>query len=260
MQGSGDVDAFVAAGRDLAPDVGSSVAGVLVGTAIAGPGGTIVGAAAAPVLRRGLGALAQRFFGQRAQARIGAAALYACDEIRSQLEAGGSLRDDGFFDGDPSDAEEILEGVLLAAQDSFEERKVRYLGYLYATVACTDQISPYLANRLLAQARQLTYRQLVLLAMISDRTGRQALPGKIDLPEDKQLTLETIGYLQDLHSLYQQSLIGYDPPRAPTGPTGHDAQAMQLDAFGSILVSAMKLDRIPPEERVVRTFRGVTIG
>jgi hypothetical protein len=35
---------------------------------------------------------------------------------------------------------------------------------------------------------------------------------------------------------------------------------MQLDAFGSILSDAMKLDRIPPEERVVRTFRGATIG
>jgi hypothetical protein len=168
------------------------------------------------------------------------------------------LRDDGFFGDEPSSASEILEGVLLAARDSFEEKKVRYLGYLYASIACTDQISTYLANRLIVQAQRLTYRQLVLLAMIGDTADRAKLPGDIEVPADRQLTFETIGYLHDLNELYQESLIGQAARPVQSLVRASNAQEMEPLGLGLILAEAMKLDRIPDADRVPRIFRGGT--
>jgi hypothetical protein len=249
-------EVLVRAGAGLASDVAPSVIGALAGTAIAGPAGTIAGAAVAPVIQGLLGDLAQRALGAQAQARVGEAAIYAVAEIHATVESGGSLRDDGFFGSEPSSASEILEGVLLAARDSFEEKKVRYLGYLYATIACTDQISTYLANRLIVQAQRLTYRQLVLLAMIGDPADRPQLPSDIEVPADGQLTLETIGYLHDLNELYQESMIGQAGRPIQTLVRATNAQEMAPVGLGLILAEAMKLDRIPSEDRVARIFRG----
>ena len=61
-------------------------------------------------------------------------------EIHRRLETAGETvsRTDGFFDeetnGDRSDAAEVAESVLLKAQREPEEKKIDYMGYLFASI------------------------------------------------------------------------------------------------------------------------------
>lgn len=78
-------------------------------------------------------------------------------------------RDDGFFDQSPngqaSFANEIFEGVLQKAKHSYEEKKVPYLAKLFLSIAKDESCNRLEANKILRTFENLTYTDLVLLAL-----------------------------------------------------------------------------------------------
>jgi hypothetical protein len=155
---------------------GAELAGAAVGAAVGlvgGPAGALGGAAAGVAATRTLrhvgSELQTRWLGPRQRVRVGAAYAYAAEQIADRLAAGEALRADGFFEEDPtvrSAGEEILEGVLQAAADAYEEKKVAHLGKLYASLAFDAGVSRGYANFLIGVARSLTFRELALMAVI----------------------------------------------------------------------------------------------
>ena len=128
----------------------SAVGGALAGTAItlvAGPFvGSASGEAVARVLLRVGQELEQRFMAPRQGRRLGQALEAATKAAQKELEAGKEIRADGFFDQPsadaPSPADEILEGVLRTAADEWEQRKVPYIGRIFASVSFNPSIRP----------------------------------------------------------------------------------------------------------------------
>jgi hypothetical protein len=157
-------------------ETGSELAGAVVGAAIGligGPPGVVVGAGGGVVVTRTLkhvgSEIASRVLGPRQAIRVGAAFAFAGAEILGRLESGDEPRSDGWFAPDDSTraaADEVLEGVLLNAADAYEERKVPLLGRLYASLAFDSTVDRGYANLLVGLLRRLSYRQLVLVALL----------------------------------------------------------------------------------------------
>jgi hypothetical protein len=108
--------------------------------------------------------------GQREGERAELALVSAIKAIVERLDGGEELRGGGFFNSqeqNPSDAEEIFEGVLRAACEAHERRKAERLGELYAFIAFSPRISAGHANQLLELARSLTSEQLLLLGIFA---------------------------------------------------------------------------------------------
>jgi hypothetical protein len=76
------------------------------------------------------------------------------------------LRSDGFFDAyaDPAPAEDLLEGVLRTAVDSWDSKKVPYIGQIFPSLSFDESESPAEATYLLRLTERLTNRQLILIA------------------------------------------------------------------------------------------------
>jgi hypothetical protein len=94
----------------------------------------------------------ERVLGQREAVRVINAITAAKARIDERLATGDVPRSDGFFDAgeaNRSDAQELLEGVLLAAQRQYEERKVGCYGNLYAKRRIEPAIDSVTANSLL---------------------------------------------------------------------------------------------------------------
>jgi hypothetical protein len=105
----------------------------------------------------------ERLLSERERMRMGGVMLYSADKIRKKLAAGSQPRDDGFFEKpskthpacaelpfvDRPAAQEILEGILLVAQREYEEKKLPFLGNLYANIAFDSSIDRPYANFLL---------------------------------------------------------------------------------------------------------------
>jgi hypothetical protein len=237
------------AGAELTGSVTGAVAGML----LAGPLGAVGGAIAGPVLASGLKEVARRYLSHREEARIGGAFLAAATGVEERLAAGEKVRTDGFFtssDGGRSDGDEIIEGVLLAAQREHQERKVEYLGYLLANVSFESDIDPFLANWAIDDARELTWAQLVLLSAV----GRTEGP---PLPDVEIGTAATSWTSWGIHR--QLANLGYaqremihgtrkETDRLKLAPINMRLREQVLSPAGSLLFQLMWLDRIPEAE------------
>jgi hypothetical protein len=194
---------------------GSKIAGAAVGGAVGsltGPAGTVAGAAVGAAVGEAcvvvLDDIAQRVLSPREEQRVAGVAALAIDNIREQL-LWRQRRDDDFFEakaGSPSPAEEVFEGVLLAAKQEHEQLKLPYLANFYSNLVFMPYIKKAEANFLLSIAEGLTYRQFCLLSLIDQIASFKTRDepwsrNKPMHPESHETTLEAL-------YLYQKQLVG----------------------------------------------------
>lgn len=154
-------------------------AGSLLSLLAGHPVGAVGGAMAGQFIGSALSDVAARRLSMRERARVGAVAEYAAAALIKYTTRGSRIRSDGFFIDEfdwRSAGAEVIEGVLLVAQRTYEERKLQHLGRLLATVAVHDEIDQRTANTMISLADSLRWEQLVILSLI----GRH---DEFDLPD-----------------------------------------------------------------------------
>lgn len=246
-------------------DIGSEIAGGVTTTAagllIAGPAGALAGAAGGPLVIRALrwaGREArERLLSQREQVRLGGALAFAAEEIKARLDEGHELRDDGFFTDEVTPgrttAQEVLEGTLVAAERSYEENKIKYLGKLYGSIAFDSHIDRATANYLLTVGNELTWNQYVLLNVLSqNHEGALGLRDSMFPPEGQA------GLVQLAHEIYdlaQRAFLSQRRPNQAQGevvlnPVQLAPAYLRVQGGGSMFFAAAKLWEMAPEEWV----------
>lgn len=247
----GDFAALVAKG---APIVGAGIGATLGIMGI--PELSVVGAMAGQALGQMGADFANRVLSHREQVRIGGVLGVAAAALVERQVAGTPVRADGFFDGERSNFDEIVEGVLLSAKAEYEEHKVPYMGNLIASIATDSDIDINLANALIELTDRLSWLDLQILAIFSRRD-------EFPLPEhDRHLNaIDWSGYsvLRAVSKLGlgQEELI-HAPMKQEAGaaiPTFDlKLSATQLQSMGALLVETLQLEKIPKSE-LLKTYR-----
>jgi len=231
-------------------DVTGSVAGAIAGLLLAGPPGAVGGAVAGPLLASVLREITHRILSHREDARVGGAFRAAAAGLQERLDQGDEVRDDGFFASRPdrrSDAEEIIEGVLLAAQRGHEERKVEFLGYMLANLCFESEVDANLANWTIKTAQELTWAQLVLLSAIG-RSDRPTLPAvEIGTNADGWGSWGIHAQLADLGYARREMIQAKadETPRLGLKMPNTRLGEQELSTAGTLLFQLMWLERIP---------------
>jgi hypothetical protein len=154
-----------------------------------------------------------------------------------------------------SDAEELLEGVLLHAGNAYEERKVPYLGNIFASVAFRSDISPQYAHFLADLAERLTYRQLVAIAFFRNRQFRDRLAMlAVDQEEGAGPSPPDIrAEIDELARLYLLGRLGPDEEDFTRdwgySYLGDIYESVGPTELGRDLADIMELDAIPTGEQ-----------
>ena len=198
--------------------------------------------------------ISSRQLGPREEIRVGAALIIAAAEIKRRLKNGEVPRTDGFFDGKEtgrSDAEEILEAVLLKAQREPEDKKIQYMGYLLSSIAFDSEINLPYAHQLIKVAEQLTYRQLCILKLCVVKEEYQLRDRHYKDPRLRDKALNQI--LHECHNLYTG---GYVHHKGKLGigdteafvPTDLNPRSMALIGLGVDLYDLMRLSLIPDKD------------
>lgn len=238
----GDIRRLIDDGVEIAGGAAAAALGFLAD----GPLGAVVfgtlGAAAAVALKHIGEDVSERLLSPREQVRVGGVLAIAAGEISQRLERGEALRADGFFEpkgGSRSDAEEVAESVLLKSQREPEEKKIPYMGHLFAAVAFDPQISAQLAHQIIKTAEQLTYRQLCILKLaavkqsffLRERDYRNLGGG---------FTKELYQVLYECLDLSHRGLINFGGEVA-FGPTDVKPRSMTVQGLGADIFNLMKL-------------------
>ena len=160
------------------PAIGASAAAVTA--MVGGLEGAVLGGTAAPIagqLWKKLGAgFSANYAGPQGALRVGKVLALSAHEIRMRRDQGDQLREDGFFNagsGARSDAEEVVESILLKVEREAEEKKLPYMAHLIASLAFDSTIDSEMAHQISKTAEELTYRQLCLLRLPAVRNTFQ---------------------------------------------------------------------------------------
>jgi len=174
----------------MATEAAGGAAANALALALGGPElAQFVGPAAAPVftqvLRRVSSELEARGLSPWRRNRVRTAWDFAAEAMKDRVDAGQTPRTDLFEsqEGGEADgstrttAEELLEEICRIAGDAADERKIPYLGRLYASLLFVKDVSPSHMRFLCKTLEALTYRQLIALATIAEACDAVALNG-----------------------------------------------------------------------------------
>ncbi len=251
---------------DIGSSGGGNLAGAWLGLLLGGPSGALVGAffggAAGKAIEIALRVVSQEIWARqlstRERMRVGTVLDVVITEIRRRVEAGESVRADGFFNENEtgrSDAEEVAESVLLKVQREPEEKKIPYMGYLLSSIAFDPEISVHMAQQLTKIAEQLTYRQLCILKLcdVKDKYGLRRKDYRDQIVDERNIyqilyecaELDSKQYINfrgkaDLHSKERK-----DFGATIDGLTSPTPSHMALQGIGEDLFNLMKLSLIP---------------
>lgn len=226
-----------------------SLIGAIVGQMSAGPEGAITGAIVGPAIEETAKQLLAKLYGRRSRDRIDTALKHATLAIQVNKVAGLPIRTDSFWEsrgGLPPAAQEVFEAVLIAAQQEPEERKIPYMGNLFASIACHPEIPPSAAHWLIRTAESLSWTQFQLLAVV----------GRIDQLEVEGMKVGQANQNWDSHALHKGLSdlgvgggylvhAGYEPtPNGIQVPSSKLAQH-KLQNLGFLLHMALRLEQVP---------------
>jgi hypothetical protein len=253
-------DRAIEGGAELLSQTLGAAAGIVSpDAALAGPA---VAWMSLPLLRRA-GEAVVNMVSRRGADRAGATLLVIRADAVEHAEQGETPRSDGFSesrDGYRPDSDELLEGVLMYAAASYEERKIVLLGHLYDGIAFDATVTTEEGHYLLKVADRLTYRQLVALAALQDPENSNRL-ATASYQRDEGSTSPTDALALELDDLADQGVLGVRVEGAEEiarpgelyGSSGRasakDFQNLQSTSTGLNLHRLMRLDTIPPEDR-----------
>lgn len=244
------INELIARGAEIA----GGAAGGAIGFLVAGPAGAIAGGASGPLISYALCKAAKEikthFLGKREEVRIGAVCTFAANKIQENLSVGRQVRGDGFFQekiGERSTAEEIIEGVFLAAQREHEEKKLQFYSNLVANIAFDDNIDKSQANLLIKIGMQISYRQMCILTVFANKHKYKMREenyrnGKIKASDFKKLML-----FQEILDLYRQGMLIY-PNEFLFGLTDVAPAKLEVQGTGVLLYNLMELGRVSSED------------
>ena len=193
----------------------------------------------------------ERMIGPREKVRAGAAIAFALAGIRQRLENGENEREDGFFDKNHwgrSDAEEVLENMVLKVQREPEEKKAQYIAKIYENSVFEQEISADLSHKIIKSAEQLTYQQLCILSMVGRRENAEEFRRTFQTHSSLELSkllhdcfeLVTNGYIQGGLTL---TFSGQLPRYETLNP-----YTMHLENIGIVIFNYMNLFDLPDDD------------
>lgn len=203
---------------------GDPVGGAMVGEALAVTGEDIL----------------QRALSARQEDRVATVIERAQLEVERRLNAGLVLRSDGIFNGPTPEAEEIIEGTLLAARDEHQQKKLPYMANLIANFAFASDVTPEAANLALNDAESLSWLDLCVMAMV-DR--REEFP---NLDRTIEETDGSLAFWVVWVSLRELGTRGFVISKSFDGPEMRPTRV--LTQRGELVSRLMDLDAIPRSE------------
>ena len=240
--------ALIGVGAEMA----GGAAGGALGFLFAGPAGAIASGAGGVAISKALVAvgneIADRFLAPRESVRVGAALAIAADVTKTRLENGETPRRDEYIDDGSlhPPIEEVTEGLLIAAQRAYDEKRVPYIGRLLANLNFRPDLDVPAASWLTRLGNDVSYTQLCILRLsVGNAHGDLLKGGKV---QDSRVKGPThAAYLSEALRLHNLGLINFGNEVA-WSLLDVNPPAMRPQGYGVHLYDLMELGRIPSSD------------
>jgi len=222
--------------------IGSSI-GTLTAGPLGGLAGGVIGEVISTLLTDTFTDFLEKKLSKKEISRTKTVFTYAEEKFKRNIDEGKSIRKDigsKFL-------EETLEETLLMAKITTDERKLIYLGNLYANILFEPKLQSDEIYYLLKVAKNLLFKELCFIALFAQRELYPLREGNyrdytgFPLKREFLLTLEEVKQLEDKHLVDCEGV-------AVIGITDLKPSQIKLTSTGNILYRLMELDKIDRTE------------
>lgn len=208
---------------------------------------TVAAAAGAPVISSAVIDFGSRMLSNWQSSRFSDGSKLIAQKIDIKLQEGKTTRKDGGMSPlNGGQAKQVLEGILQNIADEYEEKKIDAHASLFTNLCFDERIVFEQAICLTRVLKQLSYRQLIIIA-ISHDTPLQAGGWQFKFKDSGNPILR---YYADLHSEIQnleQMRILEDSSRGVT--LGGSSAPLRLSLFGKTIFEELDLESISEEDK-----------
>ena len=210
----------------------------------------VAGATLAPMIANAAKSMLPAMIDERESKRLEIVFTRTIEKIKVLTAKGKIPRDDETYYGDTylgiPKAQELLEGVLLKARNEFQSKKLECYSSFFANLCFDETVSFEHANFLLNMIERLSYRQLCILAFISD--GKTISTSRWDALFKTNQKMELSRYF-DFYSeyidLYNARMI-VQTTQIPGFALGMSNTT--ISSLGLSLVRLLDLNQIPKDD------------
>lgn len=218
MENSQDSNNKILAFLNQGADITGSIIGSFSGYLLGGAEGVLASSVAIPYftnfLRIVINDVNAKHLTPREEVRIASVMLYALERLKALMDEESWKEKDEYFILDEQDQErsialEQIEGTIRAAKDEFEERKIKYLGNLYAHIVF-NQIPLEKGNALIRIVNELSFRQLCILSLLVREYPLALTAQEIEIQKNKHgAEVEELTLVSEIKDLQRRGLVVY---------------------------------------------------
>lgn len=132
---------------------------------------------------------------------------------------------------------------MIASQKEYEERKIVLLGRLYANIAYDSTITRSIANALIKEASELTYRQLMIIKHIGicQFAATKGLDPRKNNNSGRVNGLTNVSIASDITTLYHKTIL--HSSEVIFDAANINPAMLSLVGHGALLFTLMELDK-----------------
>lgn len=183
--------------------------------------------------------------------RILTTLYHSLENIQENLNKNNFKIKSEFFDKDENGeclAEEIMSGIVESSRNEYEERKLKYYGYLLGNIIFKENLDRDESNRLIKLSRQLSYCQIKLINMyMISQTIQIPILQREDYTSKGIGDYKLLGILQDTLDMIQKSILN-GSGKLVLDVVQINPSKIKVQGIGTLLYNYMSLNKMPYDE------------
>lgn len=144
--------------------------------------------------------------------------------------------------------DELMEGVILAIKEEYEEKKYKYYGYLLGNILFYDDLDRDQCNRLIRITKTLSYCQIKLIHMyIISQTIQVPILKREDYTKSGISDYKLLGLLQDTLDMIQKGLLN-GSGKLILDVVQINPSQIRVQGIGTLIYNLISINKMPYDE------------
>ena len=144
--------------------------------------------------------------------------------------------------------DELMEGIILAIKEEYEEKKYKYYGYLLGNILFYDDLDRDQCNRLIRVTKTLSYCQIKLIHMyIISQTIQVPILKREDYTKSGISDYKLLGLLQDTLDMIQKGLLN-GSGKLILDVVQINPSQIRVQGIGTLIYNLISINKMPYDE------------
>lgn len=218
--------------------------GAYLGALTNDPTAIVLSAAVGDALSQNINDFAERALSEKEKNNISITEAFSIAKILENQETKGDVNEKYLNEQTSGNAYELYHGILNAAKNNYEDKKLEFIGRFYGNIIFASDIEPQLSHFLLSTLKSLNYKQICILSIVGQPEKYLKDLTSIDELAKRQNWYETYIVQNELSNMMLNGLLIPHNEALLTHVGKRHLDKCRLSTIGQLLFAISEFDKV----------------